>query len=138
MLIEERRQSAPVFLFHGSFPFSLSKHLLQHQRIDEGEADLDQMQREEGNFLVLWPIREEFAAFSMENKTIHTVPLLDDVERFLDFLPESSIAELLAQKEGFDHPPDLTECMVLRTLHITARKPPQNRIRIHGTDSTTC
>jgi hypothetical protein len=42
--LEEWRQSSPVFRFHGSFPFVLSWHLLQHQRIDEGEADLDQMQ----------------------------------------------------------------------------------------------
>lgn len=71
----------------------------------------------------------------MEDKTIHTVPLLDDVERFLDFLPESSIAEILAQEEGLDHPSELTECLVRWMLHITARKPPQNRIRISGSDA---
>ncbi len=57
MLVEQRCQSTPVFRFHRSFPFVLSQHLLQHQRIDEGKADLDQMQREESNFLILWPIR---------------------------------------------------------------------------------
>src|SRR5947209_18549434 len=96
------------------------------------------MQGEEGNFLILWPIREEFAPFSMEDKAIHTVPLLDDVERFLDFLPELSIAEILAQEEGLDHPSKLTECLVCRMLYITARKPPQNRIRICGSDAQSC
>src|SRR5947209_20568175 len=74
----------------------------------------------------------------MEDKAIHTVPLLDDVERFLDFLPEPSIAEILAQEEGFDDPSELTECLVRRMLHITARKPPQNRIRISGSDAHRC
>src|SRR6266852_2105778 len=71
----------------------------------------------------------------MEDKAIHTVPLLDDVERFLDFLPELSIAEILAQEEGLDHPSKLSECPVCRMLHITARKPPQDRIRISGSDA---
>ena len=38
----------------------------------------------------------------MEDKAIHTVPLLDDVECFLDLLSESWVVEILAQEEGFD------------------------------------
>jgi len=48
--------------------------------------------------LILWPIREEFAACSQRVVGVQILPFLDDVERFLDFLPELSIAEILAEE----------------------------------------
>src|SRR5260221_10872992 len=74
----------------------------------------------------------------MENKTIHTVPLLDDVERFLDLLSELLIAEIFAKEEGLNHPSELTECLIGWVLQITAREPLENRICISRSDAQSC
>jgi len=62
------------------------------------------MERQDGHLLILGPIREQFPAASRENEAIHTVPLLNNIEGFLDFLPESWVAEKFAQKDRLDDP----------------------------------
>jgi hypothetical protein len=83
-----------------SWKFSISpqpRHL-EHQRIDQGEADLDQMEGEDGSLLTLWPIRQQFSTASRENEAIDTVPLRNHIECFLDLLPESLVTEVFAKE----------------------------------------
>lgn len=67
---------------------------------------------------------------SVENEAIHTVPLLNDIESFLDFLPESWVAEKFAQEDRLDDPAQLVESLIRGVLQITACKPAQQCIGI--------
>ena len=95
MLIKERSQSTLVFLLHRLFPFLLGQNLLEQKGIDQGQAHLDEMKAKDSHFLIFGAIREEFPTASGENKAVDTVPLLNDVECFLDFLSEFQITEIV-------------------------------------------
>ncbi len=119
-----------LFLLHGKFPFLFSQDLLEQKRIDQSETDLDQMEAQDGHLLILGPIREEFPSASGEDEPIHTVPLFNDIERFLDFLAESLVAEIFAEENSLDDPAQFVESLIRRVLKITACKSPQQCICI--------
>ena len=111
-------------MLHGRLPLLLNQDLLEQQRVDQGEADLDQMEGQDGQFLILWPIRQELSPATRENEAIDAVPLLNHIEGLLDFLTQSRVAEKFAQEDGLDHAAQLVEPLIGRVLQITARKPP--------------
>jgi len=93
MLVKERSQSAPVFLFHRLFPFLLGQNLLEQKGVNQGKTDLDQVKAEDGHLLIFGAVREQFSTASREDEPIHTVPPLNDVKGFLNFLSELYITK---------------------------------------------
>src|SRR5260370_938086 len=106
-------------------PFSFSE-----TEIDQGQADLDQVQAQESHLLIFRAIGKQFASTSGENEAIHTVPLLNDVQGFLDVLSESHIAEILAKEDGLDHTAQLVKSLIGGVLKVAPCKAPQQRISL--------
>jgi hypothetical protein len=48
------------------------------------EANLQHVQRQYGDFLILQVVGRELTAFAIEGEVVGPVPVLDDVEAFLD------------------------------------------------------
>jgi hypothetical protein len=52
----------------------ICQHLLNHQRVDVYQRNLQQMQGEHGQCLILEPVRGDFTAFAKEDEVIRVVP----------------------------------------------------------------
>jgi hypothetical protein len=69
-------------------PIGLGQDTLDHQGVDVDKADLQKVERQHGEFLVLQVVGSDLTAFAVEDEAIGPVPVLDDVETFLNFAPQ--------------------------------------------------
>ena len=66
-------------------------NLLDEQRIDVDQADLEQMQTEHRDLLQGDLAGSEVAAFAVEDEIVGAIPIFDDVEALLNFLANSLV-----------------------------------------------
>ena len=52
------------------------------------------------SFLVVSPVRGELAAFAKEDEPVRRVPVLSDVQAFVDLATQLLAGEVLAQEDG--------------------------------------
>jgi hypothetical protein len=83
---------------------------------DEGE--LQQVKGEHAHFLVVSAVGGHLAAFAKKDEVIGAVPVLDDVESFVDFTSQLKRSKIAAQEDGFCGFTELRECPVDGMLHI--------------------
>ena len=80
----------------------LGQDTLNHQGVDVDKADLQQVECQHGEFLVLQVVGSDLTAFAVEDEVVGSVPVLDDVETFLNFAPQRFGVEVATQKNRFE------------------------------------
>ena len=78
MAIDKRGQRAQVLLFHLLQLPGLGEHLLDEQRIDIHQADLEQVERECRQLLLIQAVSRKVAALAVEDETVGPIPVLDE------------------------------------------------------------
>jgi hypothetical protein len=94
------------------FQCGRARTLLHHKRVDKHEAVLKQMQREHCDLVVHVPIARELAMLGEEHKVIGAVPLLDDVESFMDFSAQGFRMQIATEKHRLNGSPEFGESFV--------------------------
>ena len=79
---DERGDAAKVSRIQPVGPGGFGQDLLDHERIDVDEGELQQLKREHADFLVVSAVGGHLAAFAKEDEVIGAVPVLDDVASF--------------------------------------------------------
>ena len=100
---------------------ALGEHVLKHQGVDIHQTRLEQVKREHGDFLIFEPIARDFAALTEEDEAIRAVPVLDDVQSFMDFAPERFGGEIAAQKDGLCRLAQFRQRLIRRVLDVALR-----------------
>src|SRR5512135_381589 len=98
--------------------------------VDVNHAVLEQMQREHADLVVLTAVAGQLAAAGEEHEVVGAVPLLDDVQPFLDLPTQFLAVKVAAQEDGLDRLAEFRERLVRRVLHVVPREPPQDRLRL--------
>ena len=75
------------------------EHVLDHEGVDVDEHGLQQVQAEHREFLLVTAVGGELAAFPEEDEPVGGVPVLGDVESFVDLAAELFAGEVVAQKD---------------------------------------
>ena len=73
--------------------------MLDHQRIDVDQAYLQQVQREHAEFHVLLAVARHLAALAEEDEAVGAVPVLDDIQAFLDFPAQLDKLQITAEED---------------------------------------
>ena len=89
MLPDQRREGAEIAGAKLSRPLRLRQGLLEHEGVDVDRAVLEQMQRQHADLVVLAAVARELAMAGEENKIVGTVPLLNDVQTFVDLATQA-------------------------------------------------
>ena len=97
--VDERHEPSEVFGRHPPPPIFLAEHTLNHQRIDIHHRVLQQMQRQHRHLLVFSAMRREFVPCANKNEVVGAVPVLDDIESFLNLTSQFEKPEIAAQKD---------------------------------------
>ena len=111
-----------------SLPVRLRQHLLEHERVDVDHAVLEQVQRQHADLVVLAAVAGQLAAAGEEHEVVGAVPLLDDVQPFVDLAAQPLAVQVAAQEDRLDRLAELRERLVGRVLHVVAREAPQDRL----------
>jgi hypothetical protein len=93
------------------------------------------MQGEHRQFLVVPPIRRDLPTFAKEDEIIRAVPILHDIEPFVNLTAEFAQPEIAAEEDGPARFAKLQEGGVGRMLDIMPRKGTQNRVGVRRTQS---
>ena len=125
---DQRRQRAQVAGRQASCPVRLRQHLLEHERVDVDHAVLEQVQRQHADLVVFAAVAGHFAAAGEEDEVGGAVPLLDDVQPFVDLAPQLLVVQVAAQEDGFDRLAEFGERLVGRVLHVVSREAAQDRL----------
>ena len=92
MPVEQRRQRPKIFCREPlPQPLALNR-AFNEERVDQHEAVLEELQRQGDHFLLFSAIRGQFALTTIADEVIGRVPVLDDVESFVD-LPLKLLAK---------------------------------------------
>ena len=113
MTIDERGQGAEVLGGHAVEPGGVCEDLLEHQGIHIHEAHLEEMEGEHRLFLVIESVRRDFAPLPIEDKSVSTVPVLNDIEPRVD---------LRAERFGVQVLTDYVELSLSRDMEHQTRK----------------
>jgi hypothetical protein len=127
MLPDQRGQGAEISRGEFAWPVRLGQNLLQHEGVDVHHAVLEKMQVEHADLVILSAVADHFAATGEENEVIGAVPLLDDVQTFVDLPAECLAVKVLAQEDGLHGPAKLREGLVGRMLNVAPHEAAQDR-----------
>src|SRR5262249_54427112 len=83
--------------------------------------------RQHADLVILTPIARQLAAAGEEDKIIGTIPLLDNVQPFVDLAAQRLAVEIVAQKDRLDGLAEFGKRLVGWVLHVIAGEPAQNR-----------
>jgi hypothetical protein len=124
MPVEQRRQRPKIF---GRKPLPQPLALnraFNEERVDQHEAVLEELQRQGDHFLLFSAIRGQFALTTIADEVIGRVPVLDDVESFLDLpLNFSRRSEVIAEKDRLFSLSNFGKCFVSRMREIVGVVP---------------
>jgi hypothetical protein len=82
--------------------------------------------------LIVQAIRRDFAALAIPDKVIGTIPVLNDVEAFLNLLSERLRMEISAEEYGFAYFPQFQKRLEDGMFETAARKPAEDCLCICG------
>jgi hypothetical protein len=85
------------------------------------------MQGEHADLVILTAVADHFAVAGEEDEVVGAVPLLDDVETFVDLTAECLAVKVPAQEDGLDRPAEFREGLVGRMLNVAPDEPAQDR-----------
>lgn len=88
MTVEQGRQTAIIFFRQPFEPRFFCQHLLNHEGINVHETYLEQMKRKHRDLPIIEPVGRKLSAFTIENEGIGSIPVLHDIETFMDFAAE--------------------------------------------------
>ncbi len=77
-----------VFAGHPLGPLGLGKYLLKEEGVDVDEGGLEQVQCEDGDFLVGFVGAGKLTTLTVEDNLVGAVPGLDDLSAFVYLTPE--------------------------------------------------
>src|SRR5262249_11111597 len=97
--IDQRRQCPEITLGHPLPPLRFVEHSLKHQRVYVNEARLEQVQCEDGDLLVFESVGGDLAPLAEEDEAVGAVPVLDDVQPFVDLAAKCFDVEVAAEKQ---------------------------------------
>ncbi len=83
-------------------PQGLCDSLLEHEGVDIDHAVLEHMERQHADFVVVSAVAGKFSVSGEEDEVVGTVPLLDDVEAFIDLTAEVLAVQIVAQEYCLD------------------------------------
>ena len=129
MVIDQRRESAPIINRHAITPRRFRQHFLNEQGIDVHQADLQQMERQDRQLLIGHTIGGELAALAVEDEVIGTVPVLDHIEPLVNFAPQRLFVQVTAQENGLDRLAQFRQCLVGRMRRTPTGKAAQDGFR---------
>jgi hypothetical protein len=84
VLPDQRRDCSEVGRGHPCLPFGRAQDALHHERVDVDHAILKQMKAEHAGLVILMPVAGELAALREKDEVVSAVPLLDNVEAFVN------------------------------------------------------
>lgn len=96
------------------------------------------MQGEHADLVILTAVADHFAAAGEEDEVVGAVPVLDDVQAFVDLAAQFLAVQIPAQEDGFHGPSELGECLVGRVLDVASDKAPQNLFGFGGAKTNGC
>jgi hypothetical protein len=79
-------------------PLALNR-AFNEERVDQHEAVVEELQRQGDHFLLFTAICGQFALTTIADEVIGRVPVLDDVESFVDLPLNFSRSEVIAEKD---------------------------------------
>ncbi len=103
--------------------------MLQHQRVDIDQADLEQMEAQHRQFLVLQLVCRHLAPFAEEDEAVGAVPVLDHVQSLLVPLGAHLACEIAAEENRLADFAQLGQGLVGRVLQFSAGEAAQDRFR---------
>ena len=126
VLPDQRRDGPPIDRAESVFPVRPGQYLLQHQCVDVDHAVLQQVQAQHADFLILAPVAREFAALGKEDEIIGAIPLLDDVQAFVNFPAQRLRLQVTAEKDRLDRLAEFDEGKlpidrIARSIHPATR-----------------
>ena len=100
MAIDQWGQRAEILHRQPRGPGGLPENPLQHHSINIDQGVLDEMQGEDRQFLVFPPIRRDIPAVAKEDEIMGAVPILHDIEAFMNLATEVAEPEIAAEKDS--------------------------------------
>ena len=79
MAVNQGTERPKVLVGHAVHPGRIRKDILNHERVDVDEANLQQMEGKNRDLLVFKAVRRDLAALAKEDKAVRAVPPLDDI-----------------------------------------------------------
>src|SRR3954454_2767890 len=92
------------------------------------------MQSEHADLVVLAAVARELAMTGKENEVVGAVPLLDDVQSFVDLAAQILAVQVAAQKDGLDSLAQFREGPVSRMLDVVPGEAPQDGFCLGGAE----
>ena len=83
--------------------------MLQHERVDIDERDLEEMEGQHSDFLVFQAVGGHLTAFAIEDEIVGTVPVCDHLKSVIHFSSEGFLLEILAEKDRLDLLPEFDD-----------------------------
>jgi hypothetical protein len=134
VLPDQGRERTEIPSAELSRPLRLCQGLLEHEGVDVDHTVLEQMQSEHADFVVLAAVARELAMTCKENEVVGAVPLLDDVQSFVDLAAQILAVQVTAQKDGLDSLAQFGEGPVSRMLDVVPGEAPQDGFRLGGAE----
>jgi hypothetical protein len=102
MEVDEGGEGLEIPGRHPCAPCRIGKHMLQHERVDIDERDLEEMEGQHSDFLVFQAVGGHLTAFAIEDEIVGTVPVFDHLKPVINFPSEGFLLEILAEKDRLD------------------------------------
>jgi hypothetical protein len=80
------------------------------------------VQRQHRDFLVFQVVAGDLTAFAVKDEVVGSVPVLNDVEAFLNLLSQRLRVQILTEEDRLDRFAQLGECQVSWMLEVVARE----------------
>ena len=106
--------------------------LLDHEGVDVDEGGLEEVEAEDGDFLVFAAVGGDVTAFAVVDEPVRGVPVLNDVESFVDFASEFEAGEVVADEYGAAGFAEFAERPVGRVRDVGAGESAQDLFGISG------
>ena len=103
MLPDQRRDRSEIrrrHRRHPRLPFWLAQDTLHHERVDVDHGVLEEMQAEHAGLVVLMAVADQFATLGEKDEVVGAVPLLDQVEPFIDLAAQRLAVKISAEEDG--------------------------------------
>lgn len=106
---EQRGQPSTVPAREAGRPGPLGHDPLDQQGVEVHQGRLQEVEGEHGDFLVFPVGAGELAFLAVVQDGVGAVPVLDDLEPFVDLPAQSRVGEVVADEDGPDRPADFFE-----------------------------
>jgi len=129
---EQRAQAASVLVGQFLPPLRVGQDDLDHDGVEVGDRGLDQVQRQRGDLDVLFVITGELAGLAVEDVFVGAVPVLHDVEAFVDLSAQFLAGQVVTDEDGAHDSAEFLDGLVGGVFGATAGEAAQHLVGLGG------